>query len=374
MEQVYGFDELTMPLWIKILYWGFYMVVFVFAVRKLLLVAPKDKREVDVDVWIVLYFTLYAMFYCVNPDYFSYRDWLKVPNFSYWNREQVYAYLILFGRFLDIDYQYELFRLIVWGGGLLLVWLTAKLYNGLPMPGLVMTFLFVLFSGTFCYGRVSLGMAVFFMGVTIMMMNKPNLVRFLGFVLVLSSYFFHHQMIIGIGMLPGMILHLEKKKNLVFAMILLGMMIAVISYINSNISLMEEVFGADELAEKMETYNERGSGTFRLSTSVAYINIILPFVFTAIFFFNHKRKKLPRPIVGIFRITFLLLLATVAFFVVSGPRSTYTYRVLYLNIVPVSILVSYCYNEGYFKDYQLALMFLMALVTNSLRLISSVQQ
>ena len=62
MEQVYGFDELTMPLWIKILYWGFYMVVFVFAVRKLLLVAPKDKREVDVDVWIVLYFTLYAMF------------------------------------------------------------------------------------------------------------------------------------------------------------------------------------------------------------------------------------------------------------------------------------------------------------------------
>lgn len=377
MKQIYNFDELTTPLWIKVLFLCFYLVVFIYAIRKTIPIftIPKDKRKVNATSLIVLYFTIYAMFYCVNPDYFSYREWMNInmseQNLSFWNREKVYAYIIMFCQSLDISYPYELFRLIVWGGGLLFVYLTTKMYRSIQMPGLIVMFLFVLYSGTFSYGRVSLAMAVYFMGVSVIMWGKNPFIKLLGVTLALCSYFFHHQLIIGIGLLPGIILPFEKKRTIVFALILLGMMMAVIYYINSNVSLMESVFGADELAQKMETYNEREQGAFRLSTSVMYFNIFVPFVFVTYFFY--QQKKIPKPIVGIHRITFILLLATIAFFVISGPRSTYTYRVLYINIIPVSILVAYCFNQGYFKSFHLLIMFGFALLTNSVRLINSVQ-
>lgn len=375
MKQIYSFDEITMPLWIKVLFLGFYLVIFVYALRKTFFVAPKDKGKVNASGFVVLYFILYALFYCINPDYFSYRDWMNINmkelNMEYWSNENIYAYIIIFCQSLNISYPYELFRLIVWGVAVLLVMFTAKMFSSIQKPGLVVLFLFVLYSGTFSYGRVSLAMAAYFMGVSILMWGKNGLIKFLGVVLAMSSYFLHHQMIIGIGLLPGIILPFEKKKTIVFALLLLGMMMAVIYYINSNVSLMESVFGADELAEKMETYNEREQGAFRLSTSVMYLNIFIPFVFVTLFFY--RQKQIPKPIAGIHRITFLLIMAMVAFFVISGPRSTYTYRVLYINIIPLSILVSYCYNQGYFKDYHLAIMFFLALLTNSLRLINSVQ-
>ena len=375
MKHFYNFDELTMPIWIKVVILGFYLVVFVYAVRKTIIAVPKSKRKVDASGLIVLYFTIYAMFYCVNPDYFSYRDWMNINmkelNMEFWTNEDIYAYIIMFCQSLNISYPYELFRLIVWGGGILLVMFTTKMYRSIQMPGLIIMFLFVLYSGTFSYGRVSLAMAVYFMGVSILMWGKSGLVKLLGVILALSSYFFHHQMVIGIGLLPGIILPFEKKKTIVFALLLLGMMMAVIYYINSNVSLMQSVLGADELAEKMETYNEREQGLFRVSTAVGYFNIFLPFVFVTFFFY--QQKQLPKPIVGIYRITFILLMATVAFFVVSGSRSTYTYRVLYINIIPVSILVAYCFNQGYFKSLHLLIMLGLALLTNSMRLINSVQ-
>ena len=375
MKQIYNFDELTMPLWIKVLFLGFYLVIFVYAVKKTILVVPRDKRKVNASGLIVLYFTIYAMFYCVNPDYFSYREWMNINmkelNMEYWTNENIYAYIIIFCQSLDISYPFELFRLIVWGEGLLLVFLTAKMYRDILMPGLVVMFLFVLYSCTFSYGRVSLAMAVYFMGVSILMWGKSGFVKLLGITMALGSYFFHHQMIIGVGLLPGIILPFEKKKTIVFALALLGMMMGVIYYINSNVSLMETVFGADELAEKMETYNEREQGLFRVSTFITYFNIFVPFIFVTYFFY--QQKQIPKPIVGIHRITFILLLATVAFFVISGPRSTYTYRVLYICIIPMSILVSYCFNQGYFKSLHLLIMFGFALLTNSMRLISSVQ-
>ena len=374
MKQIYNFDDMSIPIWIRILYWVLYLIVFLYAIKKTVLVVPGDKRKVDADRWILLYFTLYAMFYCINTDYFSYRDWMNINfnerNLVYWGKEMFYAYVIMFCQSLGISYPFELFRLIVWGGALLLVFFTARLCRDFLAPHLVILFLFVFSCTTFSYARVSLGMAVFFMGIIVIMWGKKNSQKLLGIVLALCSYFFHHEMIIGIGLLPGIILPFEKKKTIVFALTLLGMMMAVIYYINSNVSLLETVFGADELAEKMNTYNERGQGVFRMSTALKYINIFLPFVFVTFFFY--RQKQLPKPIVGIHRITFLLMLATVAFFVISGPRSTYTYRVLYISIIPVSILVTYCFNQGYFKNSHLFIMFGFALLTNCMGIINMV--
>ena len=369
MKDFYSFDEYSIPMWIKTLYWGLYMVVFVYAVWKTQILRPKYKRHVEASSLIVLFFAAYAVFYCVNPDYFRYREWIYGRDFSYWEKEKIYVYIILFCRMLPFDYPFEVFRLIIWGGGLLLVFLTAKQYCSLLMPGLTVLFLFVFYSSTFCYARASLAMAVFFVGVSVHLWGEKRLVKMLGIGLAISAYFFHHELIMGIATLPCILMPFEKKSTLFFSLVLLVIIIIGINYINSNLELMESIFGADELADKMEELNEQEQGAFRMSTFVKYVNFFYPFYLITIIFYRYK--KLPDAIVGIYRITFALLMATVAFFVVSGSRSTYTYRVMYITIIPMSILISYCYNQGLFKKYQFAILLLLALLANSVRLINA---
>ena len=369
MKDFYSFDEYSIPLWIKALFWGLYMVVFVYAVWKLLIKVPRNKRKVEVNYLIVLYFAAYAVFYCVNPDYFRYRDWLSFSYLIDFHKEQVYAFLIMFCRSLPFEYPFEVFRLIVWGGGVFLVFCTSKMYRNLLMPGLTVLFLFVIYSGSFCYARASLAMAVYFIGVSIHLWGKNLLAKILGIGLAMSSYFFHHEMIIGIAVLPALLFPFEKKSTNYYSLVILAIIIVVLTYISSNPMLMESVFGADELAEKMEEFNNQEQGVFRMSTFIKYFNIYYPFLLITNIFYRCKR--LPDAIAGIYRITFVLILVTVAFFVVSGSRSIYTYRVMYIAIIPMSILITYCYNQGFFKKYQVVIMLLLALLTNSIRLINA---
>lgn len=369
MKDFYSFDELSIPLWIKALFWGLYMVVFVYALWKTQFAAPKNKHHVEVSSLIVLYFAAYAVFYCINPDYFRYRDWMDIPYLMDFHKEQVYGFLILFCRSLPFEYPFEVFRLIVWGGGVLLVLYTSKMYRNLLIPELTVLFLFVFYSGSFCYARASLAMAVFFIGVSIHLWGKNLLAKMLGIGLAIGSYFFHHEMIIGVATLPALLLPFDKKKSIYFSLILLVIITTVLTYINSNLALMESVFGDDELVEKMEEFSNQEQGVFRMSTSVKYLNIFYPFLLITNIFYRYR--TLPDAIAGIYRITFALLMATVAFMVVSGLRSTYTYRVMYITIIPLSILITYCYKQGLFKKYQFVIMLLLALLTNSIRLINS---
>ena len=270
---------------------------------------------------------------------------------------------------LPFDYPFEVFRLIIWGGGLLLVFLTAKQYCSLLMPGLTVLFLFVFYSSTFCYARASLAMVVFFVGVSVHLWGEKRLVKMLGIGLAISAYFFHHELIMGIAMLPCILMPFEKKSTLFFSLVLLVIIIIGINYINSNLELMENIFGADELADKMEELNEQEQGAFRMSTFVKYANFLYPFLLITHIFYQHK--KIPKAMSGIFRITFALIIATTAFMVVSGLRSTYTYRVMYITMIPLSIMTTFCYNQGLIKKYQLAIMLLLALLSNSIRLINA---
>lgn len=370
MKYIYSFDEYSIPLWIKALFWGLYMVVFVYAIWKVLVSAPKNKRYVETNFLIVLYFAAYAVFYCINTDYYNYRNWINLSYLIDFHKEQVYAFIIMFCQSLPFEYPYEVFRLTVWGGGVLLVYLTAKQYNRLLMPGLTVMFLYVFYCEIFCYARASLAMTVCFMGITIFLCKKGYLVKSLGFALAICSYFFHHEMIIVIVALPALLMPFEKKQSKYWSLLLFVIIIGGITLVNSNLALMEGVFGSDELVEKMEEFNEHEQGVFRMSTLVRYINIFYPFFLINTFL--HRYHNTPKAIVGIYRITFTLILVTVAFMVVSGLRNIYTYRVMYITIIPLSILITYCYNQGLFKKYQIIFMLLLALLTNSAGLINAI--
>ena len=134
---------------------------------------------------------LFAVCSFYNGDYFHYEQVVRnvLPFSERFGLEDFYGYLINF-----THHNYLLFRIVVWGGALLLVVFIAKLYDA-SIYG-VIYFLFALYMSTFDYSRASLGMAVYFMGLSVFT-NKTNVIlKLLGLVVIVSSYFFHRSIAI----------------------------------------------------------------------------------------------------------------------------------------------------------------------------------
>ena len=368
MKQVYSFDGLSIPMWAHTLFWLLYMLVFVYAFRKTVFPLLQKKQPSDVPKLFVLFFALYAVFYCVNPDYFRYRDWIFEFGFYEFAKEDFYPALIVFCLSLPFDYPFEVFRLVVWGGAVLLAYLTYSRYRKLLLPGLSLLFLFVLYGNTMSYSRASLGMAVYFFGVALLLRKKRFFARVLGIAVAVSSIFFHREMIIGILVLPAFVVPFEKKKYLFLTPFLFLAAIFVIRYFNNNLAVFDEMFENDILSSKIEEFNEAEQGKFRLSTLIKYLNFAYPlYLITKCFW----RKKVHRSVAGMYRIVYVIILVSVAFMVVFGLRSVFVYRVLYISCIPMSLLISYCYCKGYLKNRQLLLLLLFGLLVNSTRFINA---
>lgn len=369
MRDFYSFDEYSIPNWIRVLYYSVYIAVYVYAIWKLFVSVPKHRNS-DVTRWFCLFFIAYAVFYCINTDYFRYRNWIYGADFSLWEKEKIYVFIILICRRIPFEYPYELFRLIVWGGAIAIAFYSYRLYRSLLLPGLALLMLFVFNAGTVSYARASLAMAVYFLGIALYLYYKDKrlLYGILGIALAVSSYYLHREMIIAIGLLPVLFIPLEKKRMTLPSVVGLLVGIIALSFFINNTEYLDSIFDNDEITEKMEEFNEQEQGAFRLSTFIGYIKYFYPFyVITKIFW----RKKIPYTVLGMYRVTYGILMTSIAFMVVSGLRSVYTYRILYISMIPMALLMGYCYCNGYFKKRDLLIMMFIAMVANSVRFVNA---
>ena len=315
-----------------------------------------------------MFFALYAVFYCINPDYFRYRDWIYEADFDIWNKEQIYVHLIFFCRSLPFAYPFEVFRLIVWGGAVLLAYCTFRMYREQLLPGMTLLFLFVFYAGTFSYARASLAMAVYFFGVALYLQKKGFITKVIGIGVALSSMFFHQELVIGIAVLPFLLIPFEKKGYSVLAVIILLVTVVVISYVNTNLAIFDSMLDNDDLITKIDDYNDVEQGAFRLSTLVKYFNFIYPlYVVTRCY----RREKPPLSVAGIYRLSYAIILISVAFAVVFGLRSIFVYRVIYIAMISLAFSIGYCYCNGYLNKRQFLIMLTIALLTNSIRFINA---
>ena len=368
MSNFYSFDDYNIPFSIKALFWGLYMVIFVYAVWKTKILTPRYRRNVEVSNLLLVYFIAYAVFYCVNPDYFAYRDWFSVENFSTWPKEEIYINLILFCRSLRFAYQYEVFRLIIWGGGLFIAYQTFRLYNRYLLPGLALLFLFILTANTFCYARASLAMAIYFFGIAFYLYHIDVGMKALGVGLALASFIFHHELIVAIAALPCLFIPLERKSISRLSFLWLSMVVLAILFVSSNAQMLDSIFESDYISSRIEGYSDKEQGIFRVSTFINYFKYYYPFyVITRCFW----KQDMPRSITSIYRIWYAIILMTVAFMIIFGLRSTYTYRVLYISMIPMSLLLAYCYSKGYLRKKQILIILLFNLLSNSTRFINA---
>ena len=367
MKEFYSFDEFSIPFEVKALFWGLYIAVFIYAL-KTLLSASKYKEKKVVTVLFGVFFALYAVFYCINSDYFNYREWLSFADIYYWNKEKFYLYLVLFCQSLPFDYPFEVFRLIVWGGGIFLAYYTFRLYRELLLPGLTLLLLFVFHAGTFCYARASLAMAVYFLGIALYLSNDKKMLKLLGICVALLSYYFHREMLVGIVLLPCLFIPFERKKMSFLSIFLLLVAIIAISFVSSNLEFLDQMFDNDDLSEKMEDFNEKEQKTFRLSTLIKYLKYFLSFYLITKYCW---KKKVPYSLIVMYRITYGILMVSVAFMIVFGLRSVYTYRIMYISMIPLTLMIGYGYNKGYFTRMQLLVLMLIVLLNNSTGIINA---
>ena len=367
MNNFYSFDENTIPYWIRALFWGLYMAVFVYAVWKMSSSA-KNKQKAKVSGLFSVFFALYAVFYCINPDYFNYREWLDVISFDLWGKEKFYLLTVLLCQNLPFDYPYEVFRLIVWGGAVFIAYNTFRMYKDLILPGFTLLLLFVFHAGVFSYARASLAMAVYSFGIAFCLLHDKKTLKLLGLGIALSSFCFHHELLLGIAVLPCLFIPFERKSFSFLSIFMLIIVVFAISFVSSNLQIFDLLFDNDDISSKVEHFNNKEQGVFRVSTFVSYLKYFYPLCLLMISFW---RKKAPRSIIGMYRITYGIMMMSIAFMVVFGLRSVYTYRTMYISIIPASLLISYGYNNGYFKKRQLIIMMIIVLLANSIRFINA---
>ena len=368
MKLVYNFDGSAIPMWVQLLFWLLYMLISVYTFRKLFFQYQQNENCMDIRGLFTVFFMLYAVFYCVNDDYFNYRDWIFGRNFDFWGKEYIYIPIIYFCRLLPISYPYEIFRLIVWGGGILIVYHTYRLYQGLLLPVLALLLLFVFYAGTFCYARASLGMAVYFFGVAFYLLHDRKTLKLLGIGIALLSFFFHHEMIIGIAVLPCIFIPFERKNFIILSLFMVLIAVFALSYVSSYLQFLDQMFDNNELSSKVETMSEKGQGVFRLSTLVKYLNYFYPFFLLMKTFWEEEP---PRSVIGMFRITYGILMASVIFMVVFGLRSVFTYRIMYISMIPMSLLIGYGYCHRYFTRNEFLIMMIFTLLASSIRFINA---
>lgn len=349
------FEEGELPSWIYVLFISIYILVFLYGV----IYVRKDNLFYDNNnriksVIFVCFFIIFAVFYCINSDYFSYRIWVDSYAWilSDFSKEIVYAYIVDL-----VQGNYELFRLMVWGSALLIVSQCYRIMGAQVF--LTMLILFVLFFDRICYARASLGMSIYYLGISIIIYgNEVYSYKhvILGILISLLSFAFHREMIVPILMLPILIPIINTnnfhKLFLLIFIIVVGLAILIGSQADG--------FFSNDLAGKIEEAQESiNEGIYNATSISNYIKLIwrysifyLPFfvVTKKIYDLNKREIIVDNDLFSFYKITAAIIVCATALCVVYGFGTIFFYRVLYMTTIPIALLVFKLYQQQYINN------------------------
>lgn len=334
-------QEGEVPLLYYYLYWLSIIIVLFIAMK-----SSKRPIQDQVGRWrTILFFSFFVFFaitYMVGSDYFQYRYHVQNPPIwfdSLNGQEKVYKYLYSF-----CYNRYDLFRLIVWGGAILLVTLTAKRLDLSVYYVLLIWFFF--FCDRICYARASLGMAVFFLGFSLLVSAKKDLLLIIsGFVLMGVSVLFHRSLYVLIALLPILFLKLTRK-NIVFFSILLFIVFFIIArYIGLDTQNLESILDEGGL-DRLNTYSEliaAGEGSWtRLNLLGIVYTLVSNFLFYYImiieakYYFSEESRG-DSSFRSLFVFSYAIIILATVFLLLYGQNNPFFYRCLYMTHIPLSI-------------------------------------
>lgn len=292
--------------------------------------------------WILVIF--YCLFAFQNSDYFTYLD--MFGSFTLDFRDPFYYFVqeASFG-------SYIVFRLLIWGNALLLVFCTAKRFH---IRKNVFIFVFsILFLLTFSYARASLAMAFYFFGLSFLLVPLKNRIvtYFTAIVLFMLSYFAHRSLLPIVLLTPLAFIPFNKKNVLILlALIPIGALVVgrvMKGLLNGSTDffIMPENFvEAGSKYATLENKNYSRSNIAYRIFSLSRFYIVYFFVVWKIYF-SKTRKKVDVSIKRTLVVTTFVIVIATSFFATSAQGATFHlgYRYLYVSGISLALVLSYCY-------------------------------
>lgn len=317
----------------------------------------RNQREISWTIFIL--FLIFSLSYFSDQDYFHYK--ILISNLEHKSNsasiEEFYIWLANW-----INYNYYFFRFFVWGTALTLYFKTTSIAKINQNHALY--FLFVVFIGIFSYARATLGMCILFFGLTFYINSKKKLNKLIGVFILLSSYFFHHSLIIAIFLVLISLFFNINKRN----MILVGIITIVLATVITTIfiHILSNPVANEYLMTKVsyytsESYNESnltlmGRVKFMLETGC----FIVPLIYSTYAILKFKLNKDPKfRLVNVYNNSalFIILLST-AFTFLPLATNVFAYRIRYMAMIPVCLVMVKLVDGNFIslKKYKICLL------------------
>lgn len=296
--------------------------------------------------FVIFLIGFFIVTHCSEGDFFN----MQIGVYDYWEmkghtydivKEEIYSKIALF-----VQGNYFLFRIIVWGGAFVLFCLTAKRMRVSVYHAAVL--LIITHSLIFSYARCTLAMAIYFFGLSFLCRPfKFKLLSYaLGILLIFYSLEFHTSAIF-MAIMTFMIFLPINRWSLILILILIPFVSFILKdyfYLIMSSDMIDEV-----VAEKMQTYVEREKIqgiAAKIISFFEYMSFYIPFLLTSITLFSKRMyKKCSKEIFLFYKLTIGLVLSTIAFMFMGDMFYTFQYRVLFMSMIPLTIIVTKLYQS-----------------------------
>lgn len=323
----------------------------------ILLLARKGVAKVFVDKSsfrvLIVVFLLFCLYPAWSGDYFHYRESFPLIKKGWLSHmENVYVFIIE-----NIVASYFQLRLVVWGTAILALYYSYKNLN--INCYLAFTIFAVMFVHRFSYARVSLAMALSFLGLSLILSSKKHYNFIFGAVFLISSLFFHKTALFGVSIILVSLIvfnFLEKITMIIILCCFPLLLIAAQTFLNDFISLNILDYEAIINIEKGQDYLSREALSKGLATRLdtilmncAYLSIVVEYL---LFHFKKKYSSLPTAIKVFATASFLTIVIASLFAFDLGFTTDVIYeRFIYFSMIPSAAFISYCIEIGCFKKW-----------------------
>ena len=284
--------------------------------------------------------------------------------------EPIYKYIIGL-----VDRNYLLFRILIWGGGLLAF---SKIVRRIGFNLSNVLFVFVaLYILVYSYARASLAMVLYFWGITIFIINKKNvfLEKILGIFLICFSYSFHHSIIIAIALTPVIFMKLTKR-HLVILIVILPLLFFYSKGYIQQMMFDESTLNNDDLQEKLELYSNREVAIVNWKGLIyefsGYLTFFIPFIVCLNSLYFKNKIIAPEIIQAFFKLSLAMILLAIMFLFLDIQGKVFFYRILYMTFIPISIMLYYVYNAGMIKKKTFCFIIILGITAQLYRLFYSI--
>ena len=311
---------------------------------------------------LILLVLFHLIFAFEGGDYFHYYEKVSKSGLSD-AQEPIYHWLARI-----VCNNYILWRLIVWGSALMLFMSTARRLRINQYK--VVFLLYVMYFTVFDYARASLGMAMYFYGLSFwckpIKSRKWMSYAVIGPIIMYCSTFFHSSMYLACAATMSIFIPFNKKL-LITILLLLFIFSTFLHTMFNNIIGMVISSDTNFVASKVEEYSlqeaEFGGSVFeQIRRYVEYATFFIP-AFMMTFFFLDKKNANSQYIamLRLFKVMVGIMLIAVSMLMVSTSIILF-YRILFISMLAVVLLFYYCRKEHMISNFSFCLIIIICLL------------